>query len=372
MLGELSPRLFDSFARTGHRTKAESYVRGLLAGPGRKTLRSIADQFGGAAAPQRVHHFISESPWEWMPVRRALAGYVQQVMAPEAWVFRPTVIPKGGEHSIGVDQHYLPHLGQTVNGQQAVGGWLASRRCAVPVDWRLLLSGRWLRDPLRERVGIPDAVTAETLEECVREMVNALVGPSGGWRGPVVVDAEGVDAMSLARHFSSADLMFLVRIHPEEHLRLDRTELPKFGDHERGAAELAASFSRMRQQVHTEDGPTTAVAIPVVAPLPASRVDGMTLVGEWSGAHPRPQRLWLTSAHTKSLPKVLRLSRLPDVVERDFTDISDHVGMRDFVGRSFPGWHRHVTLASIAHLVAALVKHAGTTVAGETAWDGEA
>ncbi|MBG0856939.1 transposase [Streptomyces spinoverrucosus] len=338
--------------------RAQWYVRGLLEGPGRKTLRSIATQFEGAAAPQRVHHFISESPWEWMPVRRALASYVRQAMAPEAWVFRPTVIPKAGQHSIGVDQHYLPQLGRTVNGQYAVGGWLASRHAAVPVDWRLLLSGRWLRDPLRERVGITGTVTTETLEECVREMVYAFVGPGGVGRAPVVVDADGVDTMALARHFSSAGLPFVLRVQPSEQLRLDQAELPKFGDQERGAAELATSMSRMRQPVNTEDSRTTAVALPVIAPPPGSRL-GMTLVAEWSGATPRPQKLWLTSADPKSLPSVLRLTRLPDVVERDFTDVSNHVGMRDFAGRSFPGWHRHVTLASVAHLVAVLAGRRG-------------
>lgn len=65
-------------------------------------------------------------------------------------------------------------------------------------------------------------------------------------------------------------------------------------------------------------------------------------------------RLWLTNARAPSLVPALRLTRLPGVVARDFAAVSERVGIRDFGGRSFPGWHRHITLASVAHLVAAL------------------
>nr|WP_039931935.1 hypothetical protein [Streptomyces viridochromogenes] len=41
-------------------------------------------------------------------------------------------------------------------------------------------------------------------------------------------------------------------------------------------------------------------------------------------------------------------------VGRDAAEISEQVGMRDFVGRSFTGWHRHMTLVSAAHAVQAL------------------
>jgi SRSO17 transposase len=41
-------------------------------------------------------------------------------------------------------------------------------------------------------------------------------------------------------------------------------------------------------------------------------------------------------------------------VDRDFADIADRVGVRDYAGRSFAGWHRHMTLASAAHAAVVL------------------
>jgi syndecan 1 len=43
-------------------------------------------------------------------------------------------------------------------------------------------------------------------------------------------------------------------------------------------------------------------------------------------------------------------------VDHDFEAIAKDVGIQDFEGRSFQGWHRHATLASIAHAVRALAE----------------
>jgi hypothetical protein len=52
--------------------------------------------------------------------------------------------------------------------------------------------------------------------------------------------------------------------------------------------------------------------------------------------------------------ELLALDRLTDRVDRDFARIADQVGIRDYAGRSYDGWHRHTTLASVAHTVAVL------------------
>ncbi|MER6396020.1 transposase [Kitasatospora sp. NPDC001603] len=348
---ELSAQLFGSLRRSGQRLKAEQYVRGLLALEGRKTLRGIAAQFDGAAAQQSVHHFISASPWDWMPVRHALAREVQRALAPQAWVIRPILIPKAGSHSVGIDQQLLP-LGRIVNGQHAVGAWLASGHCAVPVDWQLRLSDRWLTDPLRQRASVPADAAVATIEDCVRAAVADIREIGGVLRGPVVVDVGEVDAVAVARHLAALGVAFVVRVGPQAQLWLDRTELPSYSGREHTVGELAESLPRLRRQVNPGDGPTTAVAIPVVT-SPA-RGERMLLLGEWRPAGRPRRRLWLTNADAPSVLTALRLTRLPGVVLRDFTAISERVGVRDFGGRSFPGWHRHITLASVAHLIATL------------------
>lgn len=359
---EVCRRLFGSLHRNSQRVKAEQYVRGLLTVRGRKTLHSLAAQFDGAAAPQSAHHFISASPWEWMPIRHAVARQAQRTLAPEAWVIGATLIPKSGPHSVGADPQ-VTALG-TVNGQQAVGTWLASERSAVPVDWQLRLSARWTADPLRRRAGVPADAALGTVEECVRRAVSGLTDMAEAAGLPVVVDVAEADGVSVARFLASTGLPFVVRVGPAAPARIDRSELPNYGDLLRSAGELAESLPRLRQWVNPGDGGTTALAVPVL--ISPARRDAMTLLAEWHPGRHGDRRLWLTNLDAAAIAAALRLTRLPGVVARDFAEISEVVGLRDFAGRSFPGWHRHITLASAAHLVAAWARGgAGTRPAGD-------
>ncbi|MFD0383263.1 hypothetical protein ACFQ2B_15545 [Streptomyces stramineus] len=51
---------------------------------------------------------------------------------------------------------------------------------------------------------------------------------------------------------------------------------------------------------------------------------------------------------------LLRLGLLTERVDRDFSEVSNRVGAMDFEGRTFGGWHRHMTLSSVAHGIVAL------------------
>ncbi|WP_436840622.1 IS701 family transposase [Streptomyces griseoloalbus] len=356
LVPEAESELFASLRRSGQRQKAEHYVKGLLKTPGRKTLGHIAAHLGGPAAQQSMHHFISESLWEWAPVRHALARRARLVLGHDAWVVRPTAIPKAGAHSIGVDLQYVPHLGRAVNGQQAVGVWLASERAAVPVEWQLVLPRRWREEPLRRRARIPADVRADCLEECVREATAQATQAAGMPSRPVIVDAEGADAVAIAHRLGAGGHQFVIRTDPGTRLSVDRSVLPAYGSRERGAGELVAHLGRMRAPVGPEPDRPVASVIPVAAPVSShgGALRGLRLMGEWSAPDRGAHRLWLTNTTGISVSALLRLTRLSDLVARDAVDIGDRVGLRDFTGRSFSGWHRHVTLASIAHFATVL------------------
>ncbi|WP_455409916.1 IS701 family transposase [Streptomyces hiroshimensis] len=368
----MEPELFSSLTRNDQRRMAEQYVRGLLEAEGRKTLRNVAEQIGGKALQQSVHHFITASSWNWSPVRRALARRAEEAVRPQAWVVNSTVIPKAGVHSVGVDQQFLPHLGQTVNGQRAFSVWSASERISVPFNWSLVLSRNWVEDPARRsRAHIPDASRAISLEEHAGAVALEAADSWGLRRRPVVVDVEGLDAGATVRRFARAGLPLIMRIDGTTPLRVDGALLQGYSDREVPAQNLIGSMNRMRRQVEWSDtsgtgsyrGVVSAIPVILSCPAPAGGTGGggiggvhhrpMLLMGDWGSSDRWPSRLWLTDSRRLPLVTLLRLTRLTDVVQRDFAEISEHTGIRDFAGRSFRGWHRHVTLASVAHLIAA-------------------
>ncbi|UCM88844.1 IS701 family transposase [Streptomyces marincola] len=357
---EVGPRIFSSMPRRDQRTKAMCYVRGLLEVQGRKSIRNIATLFGGDAAEQSLHHFITSSTWDWAPVRRALAQHVEHVARPQAYVVNPLTIPKAGDTSVGVERRFVPALGQVVNAQQAVGVWAAAPDWSSPLNWRLLLPQKWLADRKRRRqAAIPESAVPESLGQC---SVKAYLEMVKWYRlpiRPVVMDAREADVAAVVQRLRAVDTPMLLRVDGGLRLTVEEAAFPR-----RGASMTAQQIMSMVWHLrHPGRGPgeLPGAACPVVAVQTALSADGrrvgpaegMQLIGVAERGH-WPAELWLTDLNTTGAGELLRLVRLARRVERDLSEVADQVGIRDFSGRSYAGWHRHATLASAAHAVAVL------------------
>jgi syndecan 1 len=333
------------------------YLRGLLITPGRKSIRNIAAVGGGTATEQSLHHFVSDSTWDWAPVRRALTAFVAGWSQPQALVLRPMVIPKAGNQSVGVSRRFDPVLGQTLNAQQAVGVWVASESVSSPVNWRLHLSQAWLTDRGRRgRAAIPDEVGPETIGDCA---VAAYLETAEWLELPLVLDARELGSLATVERLLAAGAPFLARIDSTLRLGAAGTVLPGHGADTVPAQWLMGAAKDLRRPVTwTAHGLLrTGLAATVRVTLPGA-ADDLFLLGAAAGGESWPTELWLTNV-TAQAAVLLRLSTLVRRVDRDFTEIADQVGIRDFSGRSFDGWHRHVTLASAAHAVVAMAAQSG-------------
>ncbi|MFI2213485.1 IS701 family transposase [Streptomyces sp. NPDC020141] len=363
IVAELCTVLFSQLSRRDRRLRAEQYLRGLLATPGRKSIRNIAAHLGGAAVEQSLHHFISSSAWDWRPLRMALADYLEHTAAPQAWVIRPIHIPKAGKHSVGVDQHFAPHLGQVFRGQQALGVWLASAELSAPVNWRMVLPEPWISDPeRREQAEVPEGLSAESTEECA---VSAVVQMAQRWntpRRPVLLDLRRGRISAATGRLAAGGVHFVARISPSYRMAVADPSLPGYRAGSLAAQRILELIKSMRAPVAWRDPAhgnvmrtTLAAAVPVALPVPAgSRPRRLLLVGEWTNPAQPPSQLWVTGMTHLSIGSLLRIAKLNGRVEEDFARIGDRAGLRDFVGRSFRGWHRHMTLASVAHTAIAL------------------
>lgn len=254
---ELADALFASFPRRDQRRKGELYLRGLLLAEGRKTIRNIGAHVGGAAMEQSLHHFISSSTWDWMPVRRALAGHLQQVGAPHVWVVRPMPIPKAGDRSVGVHEGVDPGTDQTFHGQRAFGLWHVSDTLGVPVNWRLFLPDQWLRDRTRRRQAeIPDAVAQETWEQCAAATV---LEPMADWRlapRPVVLNARVDRIADTVGRFTAAGVPVIARVGGGGRLTVRDPALSRHVGKVYGAQQILASAKGLRRRV---EGPARPV-----------------------------------------------------------------------------------------------------------------
>lgn len=361
---ELCSTLFSGFPRRDQRLKAEQYLRGLLTAQGRKSIRNIAAQIGGPAAEQSLHHFISSSTWDWRPMRAALAGFLEQNSCPQAWVVRSMPIPKAGEHSVGVDRRFDPERGQVFRGQQAFGVWFAAEELSVPVNWRLFLPDPWVNDRTRrDRAEVPEGAGEETLEECAVAAALDTARWQDVSRKPLLLDIRGGAGRAALNRLSGAGVPVVARIGATCRLAVADRSLPGFGAGPLPAQQILESLKGLRRPVSwldTAGGARTsrtslATVVRVALPAPAGeRMRPLLLLGEWDDPRRPPARLWITDLTNSTVGSLLRLTKLAGRVERDFTQVGEGAGLRDFVGRSFRGWHRHITLASAAHAATVL------------------
>ncbi|WP_260618026.1 transposase [Streptomyces sp. WAC07149] len=367
---DLCSAVLSSLRRKDQREKGRQYVQGLLALPGRKSMRGIAGQVGGGAAEQSMHHFISGSTWDWEPIRASLAGYLQAAGPLTAWVAQPMAIPKGGEHSVGVAHRFDPHQGQMFRGQQAFGTWFASAGLVTPVGWRMHLP----EDDAPGAPGTPgapgapgafDAADAQAAyEESAADAVIETVRRSGN-RRPVVLDIQRIGTRSTMNRFAEAGLPVIARVAPSTPLLVTDPALPGHGAGPRPARDVLQSVKGLCTPVEwTDPDPafpggrhrsTLAVAVRVMMPDPSpARRRHLLLVGEWTDPRRPPAQLWVTDLVRLPVGPLLRLTKQGRRVAFAAEHSGREAGLRDFAGRALPGWHRHVTLASVAHAARAL------------------
>ena len=366
--------LLASLPRADQRRKGELYVHGLLTAPGRKTMRNLAAITDERAAEQSLHHFISCSTWEWTAVRAALARQLDRVLSPRAWVVRSMVVPKTGRHSVGVERRFVPALGETVNSQHSYGLWLVSETAAAPVNWQLSI-GKGRPPGGQERAAVSEEEDAGG-GDCAAVQAVLRAAAWGIEPRPVVMDARDSALVPLVEAFSAAGLPFLLRIGggatllaPElsrgenrfaaasaEHLlglaRSQRRPVEWMDPASPGVrhTSLVAPFQVVWPGLpDPRPSRPCAVTLPGAACRPTPPGLPLTLLGKWKAHERGVQQVWLTNMTDAGYGPLLRLSKLTRRVETDFTYISTDVGIQDFEGRSYQGWHRHVTLVCVAH-----------------------
>src|SRR5450830_905586 len=75
------------------------------------------------------------------------------------------------------------------------------------------------------------------------------------------------------------------------------------------------------------------------------------LLCQWPEGAAEPEKYWLANlpAEATTLAELVRLAKLRWRIELDYRELKDALGLDHFEGRSFRGWHHHVTLVSLAH-----------------------
>src|SRR3954468_23422557 len=110
-LTEFASEVFASLTRAGWQDRAAAYVQGLMIDGRRKSIQPMAARLDGVHE-QALNHFVTNSPWDVVPVRRRVAQRVDAAIGPAAWAVDDTGLLKDGTASPGVARQYTGTAGK--------------------------------------------------------------------------------------------------------------------------------------------------------------------------------------------------------------------------------------------------------------------
>jgi SRSO17 transposase len=81
------------------------------------------------------------------------------------------------------------------------------------------------------------------------------------------------------------------------------------------------------------------------------------LLAEWPPQAGEPTGYWLSTLPPDTpIEELVRLAKIRWRVEHDYRELKTGLGLDHFEGRSFTGWHRHVTLAVLAQAFCTMIR----------------
>lgn len=366
-LSNFCTEMFSSIPRSDQRRWAEVYTRGLISVPGRKSIRRISDYVVGWRADQCLQQFVNQSPWRWEPMRRNLAYQVLAAIRPRVWAVEEVVFPKNGDRSVGVTRQYSASWQRMLNCQLGLAVVLADDDVSCAVNWKLQLPSCWDNDHVRRtRAHVPAEVRHRPRCQYVLEAVDELMA-WGVPPAPVLVDAtQDRDVEPLLVGLEDRGLRYVVRVgentpalQGQTRRTRDQQRVPTVGELAAHSAKLGRMTLTWRDRMEGVPTPSrfAAMTIPGCQPGAPIRIGPghryrppRSVLAEWRAGRSRPAPLWLTNLSTARLPELINLVKVRGRASAELARLSDEFGLRSFEGRSFRGWHHHVTLVSAAHI----------------------
>jgi SRSO17 transposase len=380
-LSEYLEYLTDGMGRPERRRALGWYLTGLLLEGESKSVAAMAgrlvdDDCEIEAMRQRLQQCVVISGWADAAIRRRFAQKFEDELSPEAFVFDDTGFPKKGRFSVGVARQYSGTLGRVDNCQVATSLHVATDETSACVGMRLYLPEEWASDIGRRRAaGVPDDVVFKRKWE----LGIALLDEALSWGlSPrlALADCGYGDSTEFRDALERRGCRYLVGLSgiqlawpPGSNPRLPkmgRTGRPptrhRDGNRKpRAVAELAKgleyrSYSCPDGRGGVKDGRFAFARVKLAERRTKGRPpsDELWLIGEHRPGNNEFKFYVSNLPATTAKRELARLVKLRWRVERDYQELKGEVGLDHFEGRTWRGFHHHVTLCAAAHAFLAL------------------
>jgi SRSO17 transposase len=330
---------------------------------------------------QSLHHLVADAPWSDEQMLAVVRGYTLAAMRKRepvvAWIIDDTGFPKKGKESVGVARQYCGQLGKQENCRVAVSLSVTTATLSVPVAYRLYLPENWANDGARrKKAGVPEQIQFQTKPRIALDQVRQAVEADVP-RGVVLADAAyGLDSQFRAG-LRELQLEYAVGIQsslsvwepgkqplpakprkntgrPPKLLRRDEHHQPV------STRQLAVTVPKTAwKQITWREGSKKSLRsrFAAIRVRPAHRDYWQSepppeewLLIEWPKGADEPAKYWLSNLPVQiKLEELVRIAKQRWIVERDYEELKQELGLGHFEGRGWRGFHHHATLCIAAY-----------------------
>ncbi|HID05721.1 MAG TPA: IS701 family transposase [Armatimonadetes bacterium] len=166
-------RFAHHFVRSEPREQSLKYLRGLMSTVCRKNSWQLAEVMG-EHRPDSSQRLLYQAKWDEAGVRDELIAYVKEAFGSEEGigVVDETGFVKKGSHSVGVKRQYTGTVGKVENCQIGVFLSYAVAEGQTLLDRRLYLPREWCENrERRQQAKVPDEVKFQTKPELAAAML---------------------------------------------------------------------------------------------------------------------------------------------------------------------------------------------------------
>jgi SRSO17 transposase len=330
---------------------------------------------------QSLHHLVAKAPWSDEVLLEQVRNYVLPTMQKQgpvvAWIVDDTGFPKKGKHSVGVTRQYCGQVGKQENCRVAVSLSVATWSSSLPIGYRLYLPKEWAEDAeRREKTEVPIAVEFQTKPDIALDHIRATVAETVA-RGVVLADAAYGINTRFRVGLTELGLQYVVGVQgsmtvwepgkqplpakPRRKMGRPPRLLQRSTDHQPvSVKQLAMSLpSTAFQAITWRQGTDRKLRSRFAAVrVRAAHRDYEKaephpeewLLIEWPRGEAEPSKYWLSTLPLNTKLKALtKMAKHRWIIERDYEELKQELGLGHFEGRNWRGFHHHATLCIAAY-----------------------
>jgi SRSO17 transposase len=363
----------------------KNYCTALLLPGERKSVEPMAARLGSQNVRrmhQSLHHIVADAPWSDEAVLDRCLDFVLPTMLRRgpivAWVVDDTGIPKKGRESVGVARQYCGQVGKQDNCRVAVSLSVTTETSSMPVAFRLYLPEVWIQDrKRRKKTGVPESIQFQTKTAIALEQIRQAL-ERGIPEGVVLADAAyGIDT-SFRMALTKLEMMYVVGIQ-------STVTVWRPGEGPKPAPPRQTNLGRPRKllQRDAKHQPVSvkelALALPAEAWTTVSWRKGVKqklrsrfaalrvrpahrdywraephpeewLLIEWPTREAEPTKYWFSTLPSDTaLSELVHMAKHRWIIERDYQELKQELGLGHYEGRNWRGFHHHATLCIAAY-----------------------